>query len=325
MPLDPIAFKPYADPDDFIREVTDLIWVNRAIGYIRENYEPDSIVHGSYGTMTGRDEVIEGTLMRISDTPDRIGQAEDVVWEARGDDAFLSSHLVLSADSNNHFVSRTIANCLYRRGRMVEEWVVRDSLAIALQQGFDPDEVARQLSFRDYSGSFLEPAQPDVIAVGDSGPRPDDYRPEVEMVLDFIQQVWNDRDLERVEDFMIRDLVLQTVGFRTVIRPEGYRRALLAMLRPFPAGQFEVRDIQTNFSPRYAGLRVAVMWRFTGRYNGVPDFGPLTNSTIDLLGVSQFLIQNGRIVREIRIYDEIGLRTQIASRRGDEPLASNIY
>jgi hypothetical protein len=111
MPLDPIAYKPYADPDDFIREVTDLIWVNRAIGYIRENYEPDSIVHGSYGTSVGRDEVIQGTLMRISDTPDRIGQAEDVVWEARGDDAFLSSHLVLSADPQHDVVSRTIASC----------------------------------------------------------------------------------------------------------------------------------------------------------------------------------------------------------------------
>ena len=54
MPLDPIAYKPYADPDDFIREVTDLIWVNRAIGYIRENYEPDSIVHGAFGTSVGR-------------------------------------------------------------------------------------------------------------------------------------------------------------------------------------------------------------------------------------------------------------------------------
>ena len=98
MALDPVAYKPYADPDDFIREVTDLIWVNRAIGYIRENYEPDSIVHGALGTMIGRDEVIEGSLMRISATPDRVGQAADVVWEARGDDAFLSSHQVLSVD-----------------------------------------------------------------------------------------------------------------------------------------------------------------------------------------------------------------------------------
>ena len=326
MPLDPIAYKPYADPDDFIREVTDLIWVNRAIGYIRENYEPDSIVHGAYGTSVGRDEVIQGTLMRISDTPDRIGQAEDVIWEARGDDAFLSSHLVLSVDPHHDVVSRTIANCLYRRGRMVEEWVVRDSLAIALQQGHDPDELAQALAFPGYTGSFTQPAPTDVIAVGDSGPRADDHRPEVEMVLDLIQRVWNDRDLEKVDDFFVRDLVLQTIGNATIIRPEGYRRRLLKMLRPFPGGQFEVRDVATNSDVRYAGLRIAVTWKFSGVYNGAADFGPLTGSPVDVLGVSQFLVQNGRIVREVRLYDEIALRAQLAARRGDVPYAgTNIY
>jgi hypothetical protein len=326
MPLDPIAYKPYADPDDFIREVTDLIWVNRAIGYIRENYEPDSVVHGGLGTAVGRDEVIEGTLLRISDTPDRIGQAEDVIWEPRGDDAFLSSHLVLSADPGNDIISRTIANCLYRRGRMVEEWVVRDTLASALQQGLDPDEVARQKVFAGYSGSLTEPAQPDVITAGDSGPRPDDFRPEVEMVLEFIEHVWNGRDLEKVNDFWVRDLVLHTVGYRTIIRPEGYRRALLKLLRPFPAGQFEIRDIQTNSDPRYGGLRVAVLWKLSGRYNGAPDYGPPTDSPVDLLGISQFLIQNGRLVKEVRMYDDIALRAQIAARRGDQPFnGSNIY
>jgi hypothetical protein len=264
--------------------------------------------------------------MRISDSPDRIGQAEDVIWEARGDDAFLSSHLVLSADPHNDVVSRTIANCLYRRGRMVEEWVVRDSLAAVLQRRQDPDEVARQKAFPGYVGSITQPAQPDVISAGDSGPRPDDFRPEVEMVLEFVQRVWNDRDLEKVDDFWIRDLVLHTVGHRTIIRPEGYRRALLRMVRPFPAGQFEVRDVQTNVAERYAGLRIAVLWKFTGAYDGTADFGPLTGTPIDLLGVSQFLVQNGRLVREVRIYDEIALRTQIAARRGDEPYTgANIY
>lgn len=326
MPLDPVAYEPYADPDDFIREVTDLIWVDRAIGYIRDNYEPDSIVHGSYGTSVGRDEVIQGSLMRIATTPDRIGQAEDVVWEARGDDAFLSSHLVFSADPATDFVSRTIANCLYRRGRMVEEWVMRDSLAIALQLGLDPDDVARETAFLGYSGSMTAPPPADVLAVGDSGPRPDDFRAEAAMVLEFIDRVWNGRDLHLVEQYWIRDLVLHTIGHRTILRPEGYRRALLGMIRAFPAGHFELRDVVTNSSPRYAGLRIAVTWVFRGHYNGVADFGPLTDSPVDVLGVSQFLVQEGRIVREVRIYDEIAVRAQIAARRGDNPYASrNIY
>lgn len=326
MPLDPVAYQPYKDPDDFIREVTDLIWVDRSIGYIRENYEPDSIVHGAYGTSTTRDEVIEGTLMRISDTPDRTGQAEDVIWEARGDDAFLSSHLVLSGDLHELGVSRTIANCLYRRGRMVEEWVVRDSLAGALRRGDDLDELARRQAFRGYQGSWTEAAPADPIAVGDSGARPDDHRTEVELVIDMIQTVWNERDLQKVERYFLRDLVLLTVGDRTVIRPEGYRRALLRFLESFPGGQFEIRDIQTNYDVRYAGLRVAVTWKFVGDYTGRPNYGPLTGKPVDVLGISQFTFHQGALVKEVRLWDDIALRAQIAGMRGDEPVGpSNIY
>ncbi|KAA9089326.1 ester cyclase [Microbacterium radiodurans] len=326
MPLDPVAYSPYADPDDFIREVTDLIWVDRSISFIRENYEPDSIVHGAYGTSTTRDEVIQGTLMRISATPDRTGQAEDVIWEARGDDAFLSSHLVLSGHLQTSEYSRTIANCLYRRGRMVEEWVVRDTLAGALVRAVDLDELARMQAFRGYTGTWTAPAPVDPITVGDSGPRPDDHRPEVERVIELIQTVWNDRDLQKVEKFFHRDLVLLTVGNRLVIRPEGYRRALLRFLESFPAGQFEIRDIQANYDVRYAGLRVAVTWRFVGDYAGVANYGPLTGKPVDVLGISQFTFHQGALVKEVRLWDDIALRAQIAGMRGDEPVhLGNIY
>jgi hypothetical protein len=332
MPLDPVAYKPYSDPDEFIREVTDLIWVSRDIGFIEDNYDADAIVHGGLGTTVGRKDVVESSLMRISDSPSRVPQAEDVVWEARGDDAFLSSHLVISTDRDvvgGRIVpirSRTIANCLYRRGRMVEEWLVRDGLAMAQHRGQDPEEAARGLRFLGYTGSITEPAKPDVLAEGDSGPRPDDFRPECQMVLEFIDEVWNGRKLNRLGDYMIRDLVLQSVGDQTLVRPDGYQRELLRLLAPFPSGRFEVRDIQTNYAERYAGLRIAVMWKLLANYNGIAAFGPLTGKPIELLGVSQFLIQGGRIVREMRVYDEIRLRAQISSTRGDEPYEStNIY
>jgi predicted ester cyclase len=332
MPLDPVAYRPYEDPDDFIREVTDRIWVQRDISYIVDNYEPDSIVHGGLGTVIGRDGVIEGSLMRIAEIPQHVGQAEDVIWEARGDDAFLSSHLVFSADEllvagrPTRVRKRTVANCLYRRGRMVEEWVVRDELAHVRQMGLDPDEVARGQRFRGYEGSMTKPAPSDVLSVGDSGPRPDDFRPESEMVLEFIEELWNQRRLNKLPQYMERDVFLHTVGDVSVVRPDGYQRDLLRLIAPFPDARFSVRDVQTNYAERYAGLRIAVMWTLHGTYHGAADFGPLTGKPVDLLGVSQFLVQNGRIVREIRVYDEIALRAQINAARGDgEFTETNIY
>lgn len=332
MPLDPVAHEPWSDPDDFIREVTDLIWVQRDISFIVDNYEPDAIVHGGLGTTVGRAGVIDGSLMRIAATPQHVGQAEDVVWEARGADAFLSSHLVFSSDEHHvggraqRVRGRTIANCLYRRGRMVEEWVVRDTLAHAVQLGLDPDALAADLQFQGYSGSWTEDPPVDILTAGDSGERPDDHRPECEMVLGFIDEVWNERRLNRVHDYMVRDLFLHTIGDETVIRPDRYQRDLLTLVAPFPDARFRVRDVQTNDNPRYAGLRIAVLWQMQGTYRGTPAFGPLTGESVDLMGISQFLVQGGRIVREVRVYDEIALRAQInASRSGEAQVVRNIY
>ncbi|MFC7485115.1 ester cyclase [Knoellia sp. CPCC 206453] len=332
MSLDPVAYEPWSDPDDFIREVTDLIWVQRDISHIVDNYEPDSIVHGGLGTTVGRDGVIEGSLMRIASTPQHVGQAEDVIWEQRGDDAFLSSHLVFGSDE--HLVdgrtrrvrSRTVANCLYRRGRMVEEWVVRDTLAQTLQLGIDPAEAAKDVQFQGFTGSWTQDPPSDVLAVGDSGPRPDDFRKECEFVLDFIDEVWNERRLNKVQDYMVRDLFLHTVGDQTVVRPDGYQRDLLSLVAPFPDAHFSVRDIQTNDNVRYAGLRIAVLWQMKGTYRGTEAYGPSTGALVNLMGVSQFLVQDGRIVREVRVYDDIALRAQIdAGRTPDSTVTKNIY
>ncbi|OLL70983.1 hypothetical protein Ae168Ps1_5486c [Pseudonocardia sp. Ae168_Ps1] len=110
-----------------------------------------------------------------------------------------------------------------------------------------------------------------------------------------------------------------------MLRPDGYQRDLLSLVAPFPDARFEIRDVQTNHTERYAGLRVAVTWVMRGTYRGTPDFGPLTGEETELLGISQFLVQDGRIVKEFRVYDEIALRAQINAGRTDEFTDTNIY
>ena len=332
MNLKPIAYEPYADPDDFIREVTDRIWIDRDIHHIYENYEEESIVHGPGGTAIGVEEVVQGTTMRIAETPDHIGLAEDVVWESRGNNAFLSSHLVLGIDhipteqGLKIVRSRTIANCLYREGRMVKEWVVRDSLAHCLQLGIDPAEAATTLPWVGYSGTFTEAPPADVVRVGDSGERPHEYDAECSMIVEMMEEVWNRRNLAAMRDYFDRDVILNTVGDRTVVRPKAYQEDLLNLVSPFPGCTFEIRDLQANYGVRYGGLRVAVTWKLTGEYKGVAHFGPLTGEPVEILGISQFQIVDGRIVRETRVFDWVGVLSQINANRSDEAYTfSNLY
>ena len=322
------AYAPYTGPEEFIREWTDRIWVRRGIGLIRENYAADAVVHGAYGTTVGVEPVVRGTLERISAFPDRVGQAEDVVWEARGDDAFVSSHLILSTGSHSRtsrygppsdrpFASRAIATCLYRGGVMEEEWVVRDEYAIVQALGFDPEQAARELAFTEGLGLGDVPAAP--LAAGVSGPRPDAHRAECEHVLGLIEEVWNGRRLDLVADYTERDVLCQTPRHSEATRPDGYQEALLDLLAPFPDCRIEVLDLAAQHADRHGGLRVAALWLLSGTYQGIPRYGRTTGGPVEVLGASQFLFHQGRIVRETRIYDELAVLTQIVRARGDQP------
>ncbi|MEW2448446.1 hypothetical protein AB0896_12900 [Streptomyces parvulus] len=53
----------------------------------------------------------------------------------------------------------------------------------------------------------------------------------------------------------------------------------------------------------------------------LPPAGMLsvTGRPVTVLGVSQFLIQDGRVTKEVRVYDEISLRAQIEAGREEGP------
>ena len=327
MALNPDAHQPYADPAEFIIEWTERIWGGRGVGLIRQNYAEDAIIHTAFGTTVGHESVVRSTLARIAQFPDRIGAAEDVVWEPRGSRGFVSSHRALHIGTHSGtslygpptylpFAARGIAHCLYVGGRMEQEWLVRDELAIVLALGLDPDHIARQVPFTGWDGGLQDPPHAPKSA-GDSGPRADDHAAEVELVLALVREVWNRHEYDRLSDFVIRDVFCHTVPHRTLVRPAGYVTGLLSLYAPFPDARVEVRDVVAHDAPERGGVRVAISWLLRGHYTGTNLFGPTTGSPVAVLGASQFLVEREKIAAEWRVYDEIALRAQILGARGE--------
>ncbi|MFJ9130290.1 ester cyclase [Streptomyces sp. NPDC102340] len=323
---DPAAHAPYATVEEYVNRWTDRIWQERGVGLIRECYAPDVIVHGASGTVTGVEPVVHGTLQRITSFPDRIGGAEDIIWESRGSDSFVSSHRslhtgshqghsVYGAPTGHSFAFRGIAHCLVREGWFVEEWLVRDEYELVRSLGLDPTEVAAELAAR---GGAERPtdADPgdDLLATGVSGRRPGDHKAECELILTQFHELWNQCLLDRTERFVAPDVRCHTTRSRTLQGRDQYRDDVVSLLGCVPDAQVTVLDLAAHTAPD-RGTRVAAVWRLEGHYTGVPAYGPATGEPVSILGVSHYTVREGKIAEEWRIFDELALLTQIERHR----------
>lgn len=332
MTIDPKSYAPFDSPEDYILSWTDLIWDDYGLGRLPEHYAQDMVVHGAYGPIRGMETVLRGSLVKKSAFPNRIGTAEDVICEERGDNAFISHHRVIHSGPQegwsayapptlNNSESRNMAICLVRNGLVEQEWVVRDEYRVVTTLGLDPEQVARQVAYTDEeAGLFGTPAPADVVTAGESGPRPDTHAQEAALINEFISEVWGQRHLQRVPEFTQRDLILETTRARIRTRAKNYQIDLSQMIAPFPDATIEVRDIAVDTAPEQ-GTRIGVLWRLAGTYDGAPIYGPITHTPVEILGSSQFLLRQGKIIREWRVFDEIAVLAQLARARGDEPTA----
>lgn len=335
--LSPGAYAPYRDPRDYILSWTDEIWIDRGIGRIREHYADDIKVHTAYGETYDIDHVIQNSVMKMSAFPNGGGgTGEDVVWEQRGENGFISSHRVLKtgthsgywtygAPTGRDWVSRTVAHCLVRDGKVVEEWLVRDEYAVLQSLGLDPEVVAADLAAASpvtgelldlgAGGAFVgKIGNPAVEGV--SGKRPHRYLKECELIQNMFEEVWNQRLFNRVNLYCDPKIVSHTVRMHREQTIECYQREIINMLAAFPDGKMEVRDIVVNESPDL-GLRIAVIWVMEATYCGVPLYGKPTYSPVKILGTSHYEMRDGKILREWRIYDEIAVMAQIIRARNN--------
>lgn len=331
------AYRPFGSVEDYVLGCTDEIWAERGVGLIESTYySADVVLHGSMGTTVGVESVVRGTVGAIAAFPDGAGRGEDVVWEGRGTNSFISSHRVLTSAVNTGWsgygaptgrstIKRAVAHCLVQDARIVAEWVVRDEYRSITDLGLDPETVAAALaaagSWRPLDmPSLTRGSEPDVQVRGVSGPRPEaGMDAHCRAVATLITQAFNARMAQQLPSLLHVDVVLHTSRGRTVLGVRNYSTEMFDFLAPFPDGHLQMLDLCAHQDAR-RGKRVALVWLFTGTYCGAPKYGPNTGKPVQILGCSHFLFHDGLIVEEFRVYDELALLVQIKqSQRSDPP------
>ena len=159
------GFEPvYSDIVDYILRCTHRIWEQKNIGLCRTHYADSCVMHTLAGPASGLETVVQGTTATLACYTDRVVVGEDVIWSEEAPGTFLSSHritsdgtqlgdeVVLGAATLGQSSVTTIADCLCRENLIVEEWLVRDNIRAARQNGLDPWTVARAQAGLDQTG-----------------------------------------------------------------------------------------------------------------------------------------------------------------------------
>jgi predicted ester cyclase len=329
--IDPAIYAPYRDPRDYITSWTDRIWITRGLGHLKDHYAPDVKVHTAYGETYGFNHVMLNSVQRMVAFPNRGGGHDDVVWEARGQRGFISSHRVFNnathlghwtygPPTGKDWVNRSVAHCLVQDGKVVEEWLSRDEYAVLQHLGLDPHAHAADMARRSpvlgtemgdgasdriFGGRIADP-----VVEGISGRRPDTFVAECRFVQEMFETVWNQRLFDRVPHYFADNIVCQTVRLRRVMGISAQQLEMMSLLAAFPDGQMEIRDFAVHDSLDL-GLRIGTIWLLRGTYSGAPVYGPTNGAKVNILGSSHFEFRRGKIIREWRIFDEIAVMAQI--------------
>jgi predicted ester cyclase len=318
----------YADIVDYILRCTHRIWEQKDVGLIATHYAPDIVVHMMTGPTHGMDGVIAGTSRTLSAFPDRTLTGEAVIWSDEGDGAYLSSHRITSTATNlgpselgpatgKRITFTTIADCLCKENLIIEEWLVRDYSAMALQLGYHPRQVARTHAAVDKA----------------KGPRAEWRAAAIARILDAPLTAFTNRSMPNpAQDphafaHAVFDQIIAHCRFgrvREVYSPAahwagpGGRRLFgwgeiagwfTALIGSFGDARINIQHVAA------VDDMMAVRWELTGTHDGPALYGAATGEPIYILAVTHWRIapseNSAVIVDEVTVFDEVALMRQM--------------
>lgn len=320
----------FEDIVDYILRITYRIWEGKQVGLCHDYYSEECPVYTLAGYTEGAEAVTQNTLRTLSAFPDRTLHADNIIWGGNADSGFHSSHLICTNMTNlgpSEFGAPTgaqaqiqvIAHCVCKDNRIVEEWLVRDNYALAVQLGVDPQayalaQAARPLDPESKFARWLNSEHKRVSAVSrEKAPYPATGDMRESFISAALQNIWNARLLGDSNLLYADNARLHASARDDYDGAEKIIRFYMEVLGSIPDARISVD--YTCCNSMLEGDYVAARWVIAGTHAGGALWGEPTGAPLVILGESHYKLSGGKVIEEWLVFDELAVMTQIERAR----------
>lgn len=316
----------FVDLPHYIIRITEKIWHDRQVEKCLDWYSADCRIHTLAGPVVGAQAVVANTHATLAAFPDRRLDGDNVIWSDEGSGAFLSSHLITSKMTNlgasefgpatgRRVLVRTIADCLCVANRIVEEWLVRDNLALVNQLGLDAVAFARAQAAADRDQgrdltAILHPYLPESQSAAEPQPATDAAR----IAVALLRARWLTPESGTARALSDFRLGAWLPGGVFAYGPDQVA-AFIASVRG-TISDLRLRIDHIAEIPYLGDARdVAVRWSLSGTHAADGRYGAPGGGRLLIMAVSHFRVINGRVREEVTVWDDLAVQRQAETWR----------
>jgi len=321
----------YRNIIDYIVRITYRIWEDRDVEYIGDTYSADSQVYDDYGLQLGNRKIIDDTHHTTGAFSNIRLVADEIVWAGNDEVGYHTSHRTIirgTNDGDSKYGPATgkdvdvlvIANCVAMDNIIFLEHVLYNNSSLLMQLGHDLDEVASTMAAAAPAGwprsqqtwvdlrSAARPEQP--LYLGE----PVDGFDVDRFARDTLSAVWNKGEAGVFSTAYASDFLFRGPTERSFEGPGAYRDMVASLRTAIPDLELQVDEVYW-MGNEDDGFLTSERWSATGTHAGAGVYGEPTGVSVQVWGISQHRIINGKIVSEWMLFNELDLMMQIAAAR----------
>jgi hypothetical protein len=321
----------YKNIIDYIVRITHRIWEDRDIEYIGATYSDSSKVYDDYGLQFGNKKIIADTYHTTGAFSNIQLIADEVVWAGNDEVGFHTSHRTIIRglnDGDSKYGPATgktvdvlvIANCVALENDIFLEHVLYNNSSLLQQLGWDLNQMAARMANEPPAGwprgaqvwrdlrCAGSPVQPLSISSPVSGFDVDRF------VRSNFDQLWNTGNYELLKEHYVENFSFKGPTDREFKGAPPYKAFIESLRTAVPDLQLQVDEVYWMGNDN-DGYLTSQRWSATGTHKGGGILGPASGCEVQIWGITQHRIKDGRIVEEWMLFNELDLLMQIAAAR----------